>query len=202
MTATSSSDFDDKENSITVCCSPCCALPKTLILHDHFFALAIDMAARLGLALPFSPWKSSARTRCNISHCSYRYDEGNLKLPIIFSQQAYVYHLIISRCNRGVYNSHNYCNFQEESLTNVNLFLPNKNYLLTKLDIEKDSAGQSCLTWYLIRKEQCFEHTNFMDPSEKLFTLKRYQPVCVLSSGNPTRHVYNSGIRYNDNYEK
>ena len=42
----------------------------------------------------------------------------------------------------SIYNNHKYSNFQEESLFNVNLFIPDKNHFLTKLNIEKDSAGQ------------------------------------------------------------
>ena len=61
---------------------------------------------------------------------------------MIFLQEAYICHLIISRSNMSVYNNRNYCNVQKESLINVNLFLPDNDYLLTKLNAEKDIASQ------------------------------------------------------------
>jgi hypothetical protein len=61
----------------------------------------------------------------------------------------------ISRFYMSVYNSHIYCNFHEESLINVNLFLLHKKLSPIKLYIEKDVQAEES-NMKLIRKAQCF----------------------------------------------
>jgi len=188
MTATSISDFDDKENLITACCSPSCVHPKILILRNR---VCLKQSMRPANYVAFFPLfdEKAVPERDAIFHTVLiGIIEDNLKLHIIYIQQGYKCRLIISICNMSVYNNSNYTTFRN-SFINMNLFLLHNDYFLTKLNTEKDNAGPESL----ICKTNTFSVFTLAliicGRERRSITLSRYEPLCVPSSGNCKEYV-------------